>query len=130
MAGSILAMREAGLDRSFYYHLWDQICFPEDFTPFFSERGVANMVRHWNEVASTWAEAPPALDPMTIRYEELVEPGYDSSDIDAHLGVSTTPSEALGHRTGSTPNQRGMRRSVATRIDRVARSGMKAMGYA
>ena len=49
-AGSILAMREAGLDRSFYYHLWDQICYPEDFTPFFSERGVTNMVRHWNEM--------------------------------------------------------------------------------
>lgn len=50
LAASILAMRDAGLDWSFYYHLWDQVCDPADFAPFFSEKGVANMVRHWNEV--------------------------------------------------------------------------------
>jgi xylan 1,4-beta-xylosidase len=49
-AASILAMMEAGLDWSFYYHLWDQVCYPEQFQPFFSEKGVANMVTHWNEV--------------------------------------------------------------------------------
>jgi hypothetical protein len=49
VAAAIIDMHRAGADRSFYYHIWDQICFPGDFEPFFSPRGVANMVRHWNE---------------------------------------------------------------------------------
>lgn len=49
-AASILTLMEAGLDWSFYYHLWDQVCYPEEFQPFFSEKGVANMVTHWNEI--------------------------------------------------------------------------------
>jgi xylan 1,4-beta-xylosidase len=50
VAASILAMLEAGLDGSFYYHLWDQVCDPDDFQPFFSPAGVDGMLRHWNEV--------------------------------------------------------------------------------
>lgn len=49
VARAVLDMRRAGVDESFYYHLWDQIAFPDDFAPFFSPPGVANMVRHWNE---------------------------------------------------------------------------------
>lgn len=49
-AASILTMMEAGLDASFYYHLWDQVCDPLDFSPFFSTKGIANMVTHWNEI--------------------------------------------------------------------------------
>lgn len=49
VAATALATRRAGLDAAFYYHLWDQVCDPEDFAPFFTEKGVANMVRHWNE---------------------------------------------------------------------------------
>ncbi len=48
-AATILDMRNAGLDGSFYYHLWDQVCYAEDFAPFFSPSGVANMLHHWNE---------------------------------------------------------------------------------
>ena len=50
VAAAIVDMRRAGLDGSFYYHIWDQTCFPTDFEPFFSARGVSNMVRHWNEL--------------------------------------------------------------------------------
>ncbi len=49
VAATVIAMHGAGLDGSFYYHLWDQVCYPEDFAPFFSPLGVANMVHHWNE---------------------------------------------------------------------------------
>jgi hypothetical protein len=49
VAAAILDMRNAGLDGSFYYHIWDQMYFPSDFEPFFSSRGVTNMIRHWNE---------------------------------------------------------------------------------
>jgi xylan 1,4-beta-xylosidase len=49
VAASILEMRHAGLHGSFYYHLWDQVCYPDDFAPFFSQPGVDAMVHHWNE---------------------------------------------------------------------------------
>jgi xylan 1,4-beta-xylosidase len=48
-AATLLAFIDAGLDWSFYYHLWDQACKPADFQPFFSESGVENMLVHWNE---------------------------------------------------------------------------------
>jgi xylan 1,4-beta-xylosidase len=50
VAAAALAMDDAGLDWSFYYHLWDQVCDPGEFEPFFSRPGVEAMVRHWNEV--------------------------------------------------------------------------------
>jgi hypothetical protein len=47
-AAAILAMTEAGVDWSFYYHVWDQVCDPDQFKPFFRNPGI--MYRHWNEV--------------------------------------------------------------------------------
>src|SRR5438876_275329 len=47
-AAAILAMTDAHVDGSFYYHLWDQVCFVEQFRPFFRDPGI--MYRHWNEV--------------------------------------------------------------------------------
>lgn len=49
-AASILSMEEAGVDWTFYYHIWDQVCDPRAFAPFFSPEGVRGMVAHWNEV--------------------------------------------------------------------------------
>ncbi len=50
LAVSLLAMREAGLDWSFHYHLWDQVFYPEPFQPFFSPQGLHGMEVHWNEI--------------------------------------------------------------------------------
>jgi xylan 1,4-beta-xylosidase len=50
VAADILAMADAELDWSFYYHLWDQVCDADEFKPFFSPTGVQAMLRHWNEV--------------------------------------------------------------------------------
>ncbi len=47
-ASAILAMTDAHVDWSFYYHLWDQVCFVEQFRSFFRDPGI--MYRHWNEV--------------------------------------------------------------------------------
>jgi hypothetical protein len=47
-AAAMLAMTEAGVHWSFYYHVWDQVCFPEQFKPFFRDPQI--MYRHWNEV--------------------------------------------------------------------------------
>lgn len=47
-AAAILAMTDARVDGSFYYHLWDQVCSVEQFRPFFRDPGI--MYHHWNEV--------------------------------------------------------------------------------
>ena len=49
-AATVMDMLDAGLDWSFYYHIWDQTCFHEDFASIFSPAGLAGMVRHWNEI--------------------------------------------------------------------------------
>ena len=41
-------MTEAGVDWSFYYHLWDQTAYSDEFRPFFENPNI--MYHHWNEV--------------------------------------------------------------------------------
>jgi hypothetical protein len=50
IAACALAMTEAGVDWSFYYHVWDQTFYSEPFRPFFSEAGIHMMETHWNKV--------------------------------------------------------------------------------
>jgi len=50
VAACVIAMLEAGLDWSFYYHLWDQTFYRQPFSSFFSEQGLAAMEEHWNRV--------------------------------------------------------------------------------
>jgi xylan 1,4-beta-xylosidase len=47
-AAGIMAMMDAGLDYSFYYHVWDQANYIHEFEPFFAD--VSIMTKHWNEV--------------------------------------------------------------------------------
>jgi hypothetical protein len=47
-AAVILALTDAHVDGSFYYHLWDQVCFVEQFRQFFRDPGI--MYHHWIEV--------------------------------------------------------------------------------
>ncbi|HEX7023300.1 MAG TPA: hypothetical protein VF187_00660, partial [Gemmatimonadales bacterium] len=42
-------MHNAGVDWTFYYHIWDQVCERQHFEPFFSPAGVRAMLVHWNE---------------------------------------------------------------------------------
>ncbi len=46
-AACLLAMIDAKVDWSFYYHAWDQVCDPDEFKPFFSNPNI--MYHHWNE---------------------------------------------------------------------------------
>jgi hypothetical protein len=41
-------MTEAGVDWSFYYHLWDQAWRAEEFEPFFKNLGLMSV--HWNQM--------------------------------------------------------------------------------
>jgi hypothetical protein len=44
----LVALTDARVDWTFYYHLWDQVCDPDDFRPFFARPAI--MYHHWNEV--------------------------------------------------------------------------------
>ena len=44
----LIALVDAGVDWTFYYHAWDQVCDPADFRPFFRRPEI--MYHHWNEV--------------------------------------------------------------------------------
>jgi xylan 1,4-beta-xylosidase len=48
VASAILAMTEAGVDWSFYYHLWDQPWRVDDFRPFFNNLELMSL--HWNQM--------------------------------------------------------------------------------
>ncbi|NLW49912.1 MAG: hypothetical protein GXY85_03595 [Candidatus Brocadiaceae bacterium] len=85
VAAAILDMMEAGLDWSFYYHIWDQTCFHEDFEPFFSDNGVRLMTRHWNEI-------PHRLGLFGVGGE--VRPQYFVYQMLAQLGEARLPVEA------------------------------------
>jgi hypothetical protein len=50
VAAVLLAMVEAGLDWSCYYHLWDQTFYRAPFSSFFSPQGLEAMEEHWNRV--------------------------------------------------------------------------------
>jgi xylan 1,4-beta-xylosidase len=47
-AAIFLAQLDAGLDWTFYYHVWDRTCYTNDFARFFED--VYIMIKHWNEV--------------------------------------------------------------------------------
>lgn len=48
IAAGIMSMMEAGLDYSFYYHVWDQVNYVPEFSRFFHDVGI--MTKHWNEI--------------------------------------------------------------------------------
>jgi hypothetical protein len=87
LAAIILALMRAGLDWSFYYHMWDQTCFHEEFAPFFSPRGLRNMIRHWNEV-------PHRLGLFSITGE--VRPQYFVYQMLARLGSEKLSASGTG----------------------------------
>ena len=47
-AAIFLTQMDAGLDWSFYYHVWDRTCYPEDFVNFYADPYI--MIKHWNEI--------------------------------------------------------------------------------
>lgn len=48
IAACLIAMVDAGVDWTFYYHLWDQVCDVGAFAPFFEKPEI--MYHHWNEM--------------------------------------------------------------------------------
>jgi len=117
VASAIISMMSAGLDWSFYYHLWDQTNFPEEFAPFFSEAGVAGMARHWNEV-------PHRLGLFSV--DEHVRPQYFVYQMLSRLGDERLAARASGDmrvlagRNEASVNVMLVNHSTEERCDRAA----------
>jgi xylan 1,4-beta-xylosidase len=86
-AAILLDMHQAGVDWTFYYHLWDQVCRASDFAPFFTPRGVVLMLRHWNEI-------PHRLGLFSV--DERVRPQYFLYRMLAELGGTSLYTHADG----------------------------------
>lgn len=78
VAASIIGMLDAGLDWSFYYHIWDQCFYPDAFRSFYSEYGLGLMYEHWNEM-------PHRLGLFGVDGE--VRPSYFVYQMLTHLGT-------------------------------------------
>lgn len=99
-----LAMLEAGLDWSCYYHIWDQVFYPELFAPFFSPAGIEMMVHHWNEAPHRFGmfgvegEARPhyfAWQMLTLLGERKVSVQSSDDDLHALAGVDDGAAGAM-----------------------------------
>lgn len=50
VSACIISMLEAGVDWTFYYQIWDQVFYEEQFKDWFSPKGIQNMRNFWNPV--------------------------------------------------------------------------------
>ncbi|QPC84176.1 hypothetical protein G4Y79_07330 [Phototrophicus methaneseepsis] len=85
IAASIIGMLGAGLDWSFYYHIWDQCFYPDEFRSFYSERGLGLMYEHWNEVPHRFG---------VFGVDGEVRPHYFVYQMLTHLGPETIAAES------------------------------------
>lgn len=46
----LMAMQEAGVDWTFYYQIWDQVFFREQFESWFSPQGIQDMENFWGRL--------------------------------------------------------------------------------
>jgi hypothetical protein len=83
VGATVLAMNDAGLDWSFYYHAWDQTAYWAEFQPFFRDPNI--MYHHWNEVPHRFALFGVAGE---------VRPQYFVFDMLARLGSTRVRAES------------------------------------
>ena len=88
-----------------------------------------SFARHWNRLAASWAGASQELEPVRVRYEEMVAPGFDFAGLGEAIGLELEPAGALAARIGGTAGSAGLGALERWLIVRQARVGMRAMGY-
>jgi len=116
-AAAIMDMMDAGLDWSFYYHIWDQTCFHDDFAPFFSQKGVALMTRHWNEIPHRLGlfGVEGQVRPQYFVYQMLSRLGDERLAVDSRPGL-----RALAGRDGDRVGVMIVNHGAEGAADRVA----------
>lgn len=109
-AAAIVEMRRAGLDWSFYYHIRDQVCFPDDFAPFFSERGVGPvMVHHWNEIPHRFGlfGVCGEVRPQYFVFRMLAEMGDEELAVECGEGLRALAGRREGGASVMLVNENG-----------------------
>lgn len=93
-AETILALMDEGLDWSFFYHVWDQTAYRDEFDRFFSDPNI--MIRHWNEVPHRYGlfGVNGEVRPRYFVYQMLGRMGEERLDVRAE----DTPLQARAAR--------------------------------
>ncbi|NNE42721.1 MAG: sulfotransferase [Gemmatimonadetes bacterium] len=89
----------------------------------------ASFARHWNRLALSWQEVREDLDPVVLKYEDLVADGFDFRGLESRLGLKLDESAALGSRVGGTKNKQELTREEKRVVAEEAREGMRAYDY-
>jgi hypothetical protein len=90
---------------------------------------VLGFARHWERLASSWADAPPLLAPLILRYEDLVADNGHFEKLGADLGLDLDPSRALATRIGATEQPAPLSRIESFILQRETSVGRRVMGY-
>lgn len=90
---------------------------------------VVGFARHWNRLSAGWGEPPPLVDPLLVRYEELVGSDYDFRRLGDVLDLDLAPERALVARPGATPRPAAPSRLERLLLRRETVAGRRVMGY-
>jgi hypothetical protein len=85
--------------------------------------------RHWNHLALSWTRSAIGLDPLVVRYEDLVSGAFDFERLERFLGLRLAPQRALSVRPGVNRVSRELSRCERRLVLREAATGMEAFGY-
>ncbi|MBI2221526.1 MAG: sulfotransferase [Acidobacteria bacterium] len=85
--------------------------------------------RHWNRLAVSWNARTTGLDPLVIRYEDLVSGKFDFERLGNSLDLQLAPERALSSRPGVRRTRRELCSYERRLVVREAAAGMEAFGY-
>ena len=89
----------------------------------------AGLARHWNRIALSWSELPPAFPAFRVRYEDLIGGGFDFRKLESWLGIEIREDLALSVSVGSTSRRRRVGWCEQLIISREAQAGIRFLGY-
>jgi Sulfotransferase family len=90
---------------------------------------VVRFARHWNRLAAGWGEPPHLVEPLVLRYEELVGGDFDFRRLGEVLDLDLAPERALAARPGATLRPAALSRLERLLLRRETAAGRRVMGY-
>ncbi len=95
----LMAMQEAGVDWTFYYQIWDQVFFPEQFVSWFSPQGIQDMKNFWGGVPRFGLfDLEGKARPNYFLYQMLYRMGEESLAVerkDPQVGILASRSQDM-----------------------------------
>jgi len=89
----------------------------------------AGIARHWNRIATGWAELPDSFPVFRIRYEDLIDRKVNFRELESWLEVKLDEDVALSVFVGRTARRKALGMVEQWIIAHEARAGIRALGY-